>query len=52
MDLPTQTTQLEPWWVRLQLSSIFASVFSEEIYCGLNVITRLQLLDVAAALRL
>jgi hypothetical protein len=26
MDLPTQTTQLEPWRLRLQLSSIFASV--------------------------
>ena len=30
VDLPTQTTQLEPYWVRLQLASIFASVINDE----------------------
>jgi len=30
MDITTQTTQLEPWWVRLQVASIFASVENDE----------------------
>jgi len=39
MDLPTQTTQLEPWWVRLQVASIFASVRNDEYRFEFNVIT-------------
>ena len=40
MDLPTQTTRLEPEWVRLQLASIFASVIFEGICYQLNNIIR------------
>jgi hypothetical protein len=34
--LSTHDNQLEPWWVRLQLASIFASVFFEGFYCMFN----------------
>ena len=51
MDLPTQTIRLEPWWVGLQLASIFASVFFEGIYCGFNNITCWLLFDLIGSVR-
>ena len=39
VDMPTEITTLEPYRVRLQVASIFASVFFEGIYYSLNNIT-------------